>query len=73
MTVQVLEYINVKERYLELECNIPTRLAFLPINFDTAKSKAAMQAHSVAKHLDGYVNHLHLLEHVLFSPQLFFT
>jgi len=36
-------------------------------------SSTAMKAHSVAKHLDGYVNHLHLLEHVLFPPQLFFS
>lgn len=39
MTVHVLEYIDVKERCLDLGCNIPTRLAFLPLNFDTAGSK----------------------------------
>ncbi len=39
MTVQVLEFIDVKERSLELGCNIPTELALLPINFETANSK----------------------------------
>ena len=31
--------INVKERALELGCNVPTGLAILPRNFETAKSK----------------------------------
>lgn len=39
MTTEVLDYINVEERCLELGCNIPTQLAILPINFDTASSK----------------------------------
>ncbi len=36
-------------------------------------ARTAMQAHSVANHLDGYVNHLHLLEHILFPPLAFFS
>jgi hypothetical protein len=36
-------------------------------------AKTAMQAHSVANHLEGYVNHLYLLEHVLFPPLGFFS
>jgi hypothetical protein len=39
MSIQTTEYINVKERARELGTNIPTGLAFLPINFDTANSK----------------------------------
>jgi hypothetical protein len=36
-------------------------------------ARTAMQVHSVANHLDGYVNHLHVLEHVLFPPQGFLS
>ncbi len=39
MTVQVSEYIDVKERCLELGKNVPTGLAILPINFDIVSSK----------------------------------
>jgi hypothetical protein len=39
MRTEVLDYIDVKERCVELGCNIPTGLALLPINFDTASSK----------------------------------
>ena len=36
-------------------------------------ARTAMQAHSVAKHLAGYIDHLHNLEYVLFPPQGFFS
>jgi len=36
-------------------------------------ARIAMQVHSVADHLDGYVDHLHILEHVLFPPQAFLS
>jgi hypothetical protein len=36
MTIQITDYINVVERAKELGCNIPTEIAFLPRNFDTA-------------------------------------
>ena len=36
-------------------------------------ARAAMQAHSIADHLDGYVNHLYVLEQVLFPPLAFFS
>lgn len=39
MTIQMSEYIDVKERALELGCSAPTKLAILPRNFETAKSK----------------------------------
>ncbi len=39
MVTKVLDYINVKERCIKLGYNIPTELAILPINFDTASSK----------------------------------
>lgn len=39
MATQVFEYINVKERALELGCNVPTGFALLPANFETAKCK----------------------------------
>ncbi len=39
MKLQVFDYVNVKERCVELGCNIPTGLALLPINFETAGSK----------------------------------
>ena len=37
--IQISDYINVKERAHELDCNMPTSLALLPRNFETAKSK----------------------------------
>ena len=36
-------------------------------------ARTAMQAHAVANHLDGYVNHLYILEQVLFPPLAFFS
>lgn len=39
MEVQVIEYIDVQRRATELDCNIPTGLAILPRNFETARSK----------------------------------
>lgn len=36
-------------------------------------ARVAMQAHSVASHLNGYVNHLYVLEQVLFPPLAFFS
>lgn len=36
-------------------------------------ARTAMQAHMVASHLDGYINHLHDLERVLFPPLAFFS
>src|SRR5712692_4165283 len=36
-------------------------------------ARTAIQAHSVANHLEGYINHLHILEDVLFPPQGFFS
>lgn len=36
-------------------------------------ARTAIQAHSVANHLEGYINHLHTLEVVLFPPQGFFS
>jgi hypothetical protein len=34
--------MNTKERALELGCNIPSGLSFLPRNFDSAKSKSEL-------------------------------
>lgn len=39
MTIQISEYIDVKKRALELRCNAPSKLAILPRNFKSAKSK----------------------------------
>jgi hypothetical protein len=39
MAVQVTPYVDVKQRCVELNCNIPTGLALLPRNFDTVTSK----------------------------------
>ena len=40
MSVEVSDYVDVKQRAAELGCNVPTGLAILPRNFDTAASKA---------------------------------
>jgi len=37
--IEIYEYINVKKRAEELECNIPTEVTVLPVNFETVKSK----------------------------------
>jgi hypothetical protein len=42
MAIQVSEYINIQERALELNCNVPTGLALLPRNFAVAPSKEAL-------------------------------
>jgi hypothetical protein len=39
MSIQITEYIDVSERAKELGCNIPTEIAFLPRNFDTAVAR----------------------------------
>jgi hypothetical protein len=39
MTTQISDYINVKERAVELGCNAPTGLAIIPRNFEVARSK----------------------------------
>jgi len=39
MEVQVTDYIDVQKRAVELSCNVPTGLAILPRNFETAESK----------------------------------
>src|SRR5258708_3412630 len=39
MTIEVTNYINIRERALELGCSVPTKLALLPVNFETANSK----------------------------------
>ena len=39
---QITEYIDVMGKIRELDCNIPTTLAFLPRNFDTAKTKGEL-------------------------------
>lgn len=42
MTIKVSDYIDVKKRAVELGCNVPTGLALLPRNFETAGSKAEL-------------------------------
>ena len=39
MPIETSDYIDVKQRALELGCNVPTELAILPRNFDVAKSR----------------------------------
>jgi hypothetical protein len=36
-------------------------------------ARTAMQAHEVARHLEGYIERLHTLEQLLFPPQVFFS
>jgi hypothetical protein len=42
MPITIENYIDVKERALELECNIPDELSILPRNFEIAKSKSEL-------------------------------
>jgi hypothetical protein len=39
MEVQITDYMDVQKRAVELSCNVPTGLAILPRNFETAESK----------------------------------
>jgi hypothetical protein len=39
MSVIVTEIYNVNKKLAELECNIPTRLAFLPFNLENVENK----------------------------------
>src|SRR5437764_612388 len=39
MPIEIFDYINVNERAARLGCNLPTELALLPRNFETAESK----------------------------------
>jgi len=48
MPVHVSDYINVRERAIELDCNIPTGLALLPRNFADAKIKEDLLHESTA-------------------------
>jgi len=38
MTITVTDFVDVKERAHELNCNVPTDIAILPSNFATAKT-----------------------------------
>jgi len=39
MSIEISDYVDVKQRAAELGCNAPTELALLPRNFDSAGSK----------------------------------
>ena len=42
MSIKISNYIDVKQRALEMGCNIPTELAILPRNFDSARSRSEL-------------------------------
>jgi hypothetical protein len=42
MALQVSEYPSVGQRASELGCNIPTGIAILPSNFESAKAKGEL-------------------------------
>jgi len=48
MSISIDEYVNVEDRALALDCDIPTSLALLPRNFSTAKSKNELAYESSA-------------------------
>lgn len=39
MEIQFTKYVDIQKKALELDCNVPTGLAILPRNFETAVSK----------------------------------
>ena len=39
MSSNISDYINIKKRAVELDCNIPDLMCFIPRNFKNAKSK----------------------------------
>ena len=40
MAMEIAEYISVRDRLAELGCLAPARIAILPVNFDSAVSRA---------------------------------
>lgn len=48
MTIRTTDYIDVKQRALDLDCNEPTGMCILPRNFETAKSKKELVNESSA-------------------------
>lgn len=48
MSISIDNFVNVKERAAELDCNIPHTLAILPRNFSTAKLKTDLLHESSA-------------------------
>lgn len=42
MPITIENYVGIKERALELGCNIPRGLSILPSNFDSARSKSEL-------------------------------
>src|SRR2546425_3312229 len=42
MTIELFEYPSVTERAKELGCQVPTGIAILPRNFDTASTKSEL-------------------------------
>ena len=42
MSIEISDYVDVKRRAEELGCNVPTELAILPRNFDSAGSKGEL-------------------------------
>jgi hypothetical protein len=47
--VNIKDYINVREKTKELECQEPSSLALLPSNFETAKTKDEFHYESTAQ------------------------
>jgi hypothetical protein len=48
MPISINEFVNVEDRALTLDCEIPTRFALLPRNFSTAESKNELMYESSA-------------------------
>ena len=48
MATEISDYTSVRQRAAELGCTAPTRIAILPLNFDTAKNRADLQQLSEA-------------------------
>jgi hypothetical protein len=74
--------LSFEEMIIALLCELRMWIALKNDDTDSAwnflvsaqyAARTAMQAHSVANHLNGYVNHLYVLEQVLFPPLAFFS
>jgi len=68
----IMTAISELKMWVALKEDNPSSAWDYLINAQTA-ARTAMQAHSIANHLDRYIKRLNLLEKLLFPPQMFFS
>jgi hypothetical protein len=76
------QLLSIEEMLQALICELKMWVAFKDDDPNNAwdflinaqgAAHTAMQAHEIASHLDDYIEKLHILEHLLFPPQVFMS